>query len=249
MDRRLQRCRAAPRMRPRRRRRLTSPGTRGVTMSGCGCHAAWSGPPHALDRGDDAAISAAAADIAIHVGDDLIASRSGVLFEQSGRLHDLARLAIAALRDLLGDPSLLQRVARIRRQAFDRRDLLAANIRQLRTARADGLSVDVDSAGAALSDAAAEFRPSQLEMLAYHPKQWRIGLCFHAHGFAVDRKCYRRHASLHSLSLVGRRIFRPIWRNPPPVAAQMNVDVFPKAHLLVGARANVLPEHSCLEGL
>src|SRR5215469_8785587 len=244
MDRRLQRCRAAPRMRPRRQRRLTSPGTRGVTTSGREFPAAWSGPPHALDRGDDAAVGAAAADIPIHVDDDLIASRSGILLEQSRGLHDLARLAIAALRDLLGDPSLLQRVVRIRRQAFDRRDLFAADIRQLHTARADGLSVDVDSTGAALSDAAAEFRAGQLEMLTDHPKQRRIGLCLDTDRFAVDRKRYRRHTSLHSLSLVGRRIFRPIWRNPPPVAAQMNVDVLDKAPPLVSARANVLPEQS-----
>src|SRR5438132_14233352 len=110
------------------------PGTSGATPSRCECPATWSGPPHAFDRGDDAAIGAAAADVAIHVGVDLIAGRLGILFEQGRRLHDLAGLAIAALRDLLGDPGLLQRVARVRRQTFDGCDLLAADIRHLHAA-------------------------------------------------------------------------------------------------------------------
>src|SRR5712691_371087 len=121
-------------MRPQRRKRRWSPGTSGATASRCECPATWSGSLHAFDRGDDAAIGAAAADVAIHVGDDLIAVRLGILLEQSRRLHYLAGLAIAALRDLFGDPGLLQRVARVRRQTFDGRDLLAADVRYLHAA-------------------------------------------------------------------------------------------------------------------
>jgi hypothetical protein len=40
-------------------------------------------------------------------------------------LHDLTGLAVAALRHLLDNPGLLQRVTGVRRQAFDGRDLLA----------------------------------------------------------------------------------------------------------------------------
>ena len=48
-------------------------------------------------------------------------SRDGVLLRASsvGRLHDLAGLAVAALRHLLGDPGLLQRMAAVGRQPFD----------------------------------------------------------------------------------------------------------------------------------
>src|SRR5271155_5058526 len=67
--------------------------------------------PHALNGGDDLTVSAAAADVAVHVGDDLFARRLGVLRQQVRRLHDLAGLAVAALRHLHGDPGLLQRMA------------------------------------------------------------------------------------------------------------------------------------------
>src|ERR1700752_4947000 len=58
----------------------------------------------ALDRGDDVVVGAAAADVALHVLDDLLARRLAVLLEQCGRGHDLPRLAVAALRHLLRDP-------------------------------------------------------------------------------------------------------------------------------------------------
>ena len=55
-------------------------------------------------------IGAAAADVAVHVLDDLGAVRLLVGRQQLGRLHDLAGLAVAALRHLQRDPGLLQRV-------------------------------------------------------------------------------------------------------------------------------------------
>src|SRR2546426_4622847 len=60
-----------------------------------------------LDRRDDTVIGAATADVALHVLDDLLARRIPVLRKQRRRGHDLARLAVAALRHLLGDPGLL----------------------------------------------------------------------------------------------------------------------------------------------
>src|ERR1700730_7225955 len=67
-------------------------------------------PRCALDGGDDAVISPAAADIAVHMRDDVGARRLRILGEKLGRLHDLAGLAVAALRHLLGDPGFLQRM-------------------------------------------------------------------------------------------------------------------------------------------
>jgi hypothetical protein len=43
--------------------------------------------------------------------DDVVARRIPVAGEQRRRLHDLSRLAVAALRYLLGDPGFLQRMA------------------------------------------------------------------------------------------------------------------------------------------
>src|SRR5262245_63479651 len=61
-------------------------------------------PAGALDGGDDAVVGAAPADVAVHVRDDVGAARLGIGLQKLGRLHDLARLAVAALRHLLGDP-------------------------------------------------------------------------------------------------------------------------------------------------
>src|SRR5262245_13344413 len=65
-------------------------------------------PRCTLDRAHNALIGAAAAEIGAHVLDDLIARRLGLLLQEIGRAHDLAGLAVAALRHALGKPGLLQ---------------------------------------------------------------------------------------------------------------------------------------------
>src|SRR6202451_3743215 len=64
----------------------------------------------ALDGAQDARISAATADIAVHVANDVVAARILVGRQQRRGLHDLAGLAVAALRPLAGEPGLLQRM-------------------------------------------------------------------------------------------------------------------------------------------
>src|SRR5262249_59179718 len=93
---------------------------------------AWLGlPPGALNRAPDALIASAAAEVRAHMRDDLRACRLGILLEQVGRAHDLSGLAIATLRHLLGEPCLLHRVRRFRRQSFDRSHGLACDLRDL----------------------------------------------------------------------------------------------------------------------
>ena len=132
-------------------------------------------PRRALDGADDLQIGAAAADIAVHVLDDVVARRVLVGREQRRRLHDLAGLAVAALRHLLGDPGLLQRMAAVGRQSLDGGHGLSRDQRQRHRARAHRLAVDMHRAGAAGGDAAAEFGAGEFEMLAQHPKQRRVG--------------------------------------------------------------------------
>src|SRR5882672_8883931 len=62
-----------------------------------------------VDRGADAGVSAAAADVG-HRRVDVLVARARVPREERNRRHDLARLAVAALRDLVVDPGLLHRV-------------------------------------------------------------------------------------------------------------------------------------------
>src|SRR5882672_3414815 len=118
----------------------------------------------ALNRRDDLVVGAAATDVALHVLDDLLARGFLVLGEQRRRGHDLAGLTVAALRRLLLHPGFLQRVITVRRQALDGGDLLSRDRGDRRDARANGIAVDVNGAGAALRDAAAELRAGQAEV-------------------------------------------------------------------------------------
>src|SRR5690349_1646449 len=67
-------------------------------------------PRRALDRAHDALIGAAAANIGAHMLDNLLAARLRIVFEEIGRAHDLAGLAVAALRHALGEPGFLHRM-------------------------------------------------------------------------------------------------------------------------------------------
>src|SRR4029434_3995002 len=64
----------------------------------------------AFDRAVNALIGATPADVALHGGVALRVGGLRALRQQRRRRHDLARLAVAALRYLLGDPCLLQRM-------------------------------------------------------------------------------------------------------------------------------------------
>src|SRR5205807_9593391 len=100
----------------------------------------------ALDGRDDAVVGAAAADVAVHVLDDLLARGLRIRGEELGGFHDLSRLAVAALRHLLRDPRLLQRMRRIGREALDGGDLGALDAAERRAARAHRFAVDMHGA-------------------------------------------------------------------------------------------------------
>ena len=67
--------------------------------------------------------------MALHGAVDIFISRVGVAFEQSRGSHDLSRLAVAALGNLLGDPRLLYGMLVIVRQPFDGNDVLVGRYR------------------------------------------------------------------------------------------------------------------------
>src|SRR6185503_19123838 len=68
-----------------------------------------------LDRGAHPDIGAAAADVARHRLIDIRITRVLVARQQRGRAHQLAALTVAALRHVVGDPRLLQRMAVVAR--------------------------------------------------------------------------------------------------------------------------------------
>src|SRR5207245_354379 len=105
-----------------------------------------------------------------HAGQRLLnlgVARRGVLIEESLRRQDDAAEAKAALRRLLVDERFLNRVRVVRRtETFERGDLGAVHRADRRDARADRAAADDDRAGAALPEAAAEFRAPKREIVA-----------------------------------------------------------------------------------
>ena len=78
----------------------------------------------------------AAAEVARHRPVDVGVGRMRILLEQRGGGHDLAGLAITALRHVELAPGLLQRMLAGGIEALDRRDRRAADARDRRLARA-----------------------------------------------------------------------------------------------------------------
>src|SRR5690606_31506406 len=122
-------------------------------------------PRGALNGADDAHIGPAAADVAVHVFDDLLPRGVGVAFEKSCRLHDLPGLAVAALRYLLGNPRLLKRMAGVRGQTFNGCHRPSGYILKPGNAGACRRAIDMNRAGPALRDAATELGAGELQML------------------------------------------------------------------------------------
>jgi hypothetical protein len=144
----------------------------------------------ALDRLADAHIGAAAADVARHRRIDIGIVGARRTFQQRRRRHDLTGLAIAALDHFQIEPRLL-RLGSCRRSAdaLDRGDGAVADGADRQQARAHGFAVEVHRAGAALRDAAAEFRAGESQEIAQHPKQrhiiWRVEIPV----FSIDFQC------------------------------------------------------------
>src|SRR5258706_886380 len=91
----------------------------------------------ALDSFADSHIGTAAADVPRHGGVNIAVGRVGLRGEQRRRGHDLARLAVAALRHFQIDPGLLDFLAGGgSADRFDRSDALAGDSGDRRQARA-----------------------------------------------------------------------------------------------------------------
>src|SRR6266581_9507611 len=146
------------------------------------------GPPDPLVR-------PAAADVAAQRAVDLAVRRPGRPREERGRGHEHARLAVAALRDLLGDPGLLQGMAAILGEPLDRGDLAAGHGAHRSDAGAPGLAVHVDGAGPAERDPAAELGAGEAEGVADDPEERRLWIHVHALGLAVEGEAGLGHGA------------------------------------------------------
>src|SRR5947209_10311157 len=124
-----------------------------------------------VDRGANPLIGRAAADIAVHGIVDVAVRRFRSLRQKADRRHDLTGLAIAALHDIEITPCGAHRLGHFALHALDRRDRAPRGIADLRLTGALRLAVDMHGAGAALGDAAAEFRTGHIERIAERPEE------------------------------------------------------------------------------
>src|SRR6267378_5503409 len=128
-----------------------------------------------LDGRTDTRIGTATADVAGHGIVDIRIARPGRRGEQCACRHDLARLAVPALRHVEREPGRLDFLAGRRgADGFDGGDALADRGRDRRDARACRLSIDLDSARAAKARAAAELRAGHVQYVAQRPQQRRV---------------------------------------------------------------------------
>src|SRR3989441_3806938 len=146
----------------------------------------------AMDGGADALVGAAATDVG-HGRVDIGVRGMRILREQRRGGHDLPRLAVAALRHVLRDPCLLHRVRAVLGQAFDGGHALAGDGRHGQHAGARRDAVQVDGAGAALGDAAAELGAGEPERVTQHPQERRVGSDVDRFALAVDGEADRGH--------------------------------------------------------
>jgi hypothetical protein len=109
----------------------------------------------------------------------------GVLFEERSGGKDLATLTVATLRDLFGDPGLLYRVGVVGGKSFDGGDGLVGDRGGGDGAGADGVAVKEDGAGAALGDAAAEFRAGEADDVPDDPEERHFFIGVDGGGFPV----------------------------------------------------------------
>ena len=118
----------------------------------------------------NAIVRPAAANVG-HCRVDIGVARMWILLEERGRGHDLSRLTITALRDLLGDPRLLYRIRGVSRQTLDRVNPFTGGSGHRKDARALRDAVDMHRAASALADAASKLRSRQAEQVAHHPQK------------------------------------------------------------------------------
>src|ERR1051326_8072588 len=123
----------------------------------------------------DPLVGAAAAEVLRHRLLDVGGGGAGLGLARRRRAHDVPRLAVAALRNLLGDPGLLHRVAPVGRKPLDRRDGFPGDGVYRKLAGLLGDPVDVDGARATLPDAAPELGPGEMKGVAQDPEQRGVG--------------------------------------------------------------------------
>ena len=115
-------------------------------------------------------VGAAATELAVPRGVDLLVGRLRRVLQQAGGLHDLAGLTEATLRHVDLAPGHLQRMFAGGVESFDRGNRRVLEVRHRQLAGAGRLSADVHGAGTALRYAATVLRAGQRKIVAQVPE-------------------------------------------------------------------------------
>jgi hypothetical protein len=164
-----------------------------------------------VNRRTDPGIGAAAAQVArkrvVNVGVCRQArlSRFAAL-QKSGGLHDLARLTVATLRNLMQKPRLLNSMKRIAvAQALNRQDGKTFGIGGCDLTGANSLSGQMHGAGPALGHAAPVFRAKDPQLVAQDPQKRHLGFDIHLMIGPVHGQFHRlRHLAVMVYPCLGR---------------------------------------------
>lgn len=125
-----------------------------------------------MDGSYDARIGSAAADVAVHRGDDLLVGGMGRLAEQLGGAEDHAGGAVTALKGALVEKGLLNWTeTAVLLEALDGDNMGAADAADWRDAGTRGDAIEQYSAGPALALPAAVMGAGKVEMVAKHKEQ------------------------------------------------------------------------------
>src|SRR5437588_3689786 len=198
----------------------------------------------AQHRANDARVAPAAAEVASQRLPHLLLARARGVREQRARGHHHAGRAVAALRGLLGDERRLDGIGPIvRAEPLDGHDVLADDRARGRVARAHRPPIDEDRAGAALREAAPEFRAAQPEVVTQQVEEGHVGIVgLDLPDRAVDPQRELRHApppgtaTTSSPGIPGERT-TSARRRPPSTAAGV------RAHAAAIRRASPVSVH------
>src|SRR5689334_8223158 len=141
-----------------------------------------------MNRFANALVRAATADVAAHGIVDVGVGGVGLLGKQRDGGHDLPGLAVAALRDVFFDPGFLNRMAAVRRKAFNGGDFLARDAGDRGNAGTRGFAVDVYGTGSTERHAAPELRTGHAQGVTEHPEQRHVRADIDGLRFAVQGK-------------------------------------------------------------
>ena len=120
-----------------------------------------------FNRAHDVAVAGTAADIAGEVVADFALGRVRVLLEQVADSHDHPRRAEAALQGVVLMKGRLNRMqCAAWRETFDRRDRGSVGHHSENRTGFDGLSIDIDGAGAALRRVATDMGSGEAEIVS-----------------------------------------------------------------------------------